>query len=437
MRTTMGSAGQPLRAAGEPGGQPMTSAQGQRAAIADQTGTARSAVTSGVPPTAFAELPRRGLAALDSVVLAPRAPLPMEMRLSPHRLGATVPLRGSDQVPAQEMPLAGYLLARALDGRKVDGVDLERLRRADESVRETRALLPHGRGNVRQDIDASRNGSSFRVDAARTSALGTPSLAARAIWAGAGKCGEHAELVTVAHAARLHTESNEAVLLLANVLIDHGWAESVIPRPLRLSSLWKPDERAIVLDAWKDGPAVFAPDSTRTQAQRLGAITLDSIRMARPELLGQAKDAARRIASEHDPRNFTSQPLPRWMQSNARTVIRSAFMERVIPRLGPQAVTSGMPGPLQVSIMATAIARELMAAPGTLDETAPGQGRVRDAARQAPAIAAATRELAKTSVRREMPMPWLPAGGQAGAAGLVRRASTMGAVAPPVLNPER
>jgi DNA-binding transcriptional regulator YdaS (Cro superfamily) len=439
--TTMGSASQPLRAAGEPGRQPVTGAPGRAAAIAGQTGAVRSTAPSGVPPTAFAELPRRGLAALDSVVLAPRAPLPIETRLSHHRLGATVPLRGGEQVPAQEMPLAGYLLARALDGRKVDGADLERLRRADESVRETRALLPHGRGNVRQDIDAGRHESTTRVDAARSSKLGTPSVAARAIWAGAGNCGEHAHLATVVHAGRLHAESNEAVLLLGNVLIDHGWAEAVIPRPLRLSSLWKPDERAIVLDAWKDGPAVFATDSTRTHAQRLGAITVRRIGAAQPELLAQAKEDARRIASEHDPRAFASEPLPRWMQTRAKTVVGSAFMERAIRRLGPQAVTSGMPAPVQVGIMATAIARELMAPPASLDQTAPGHGRVRDAARQAPAVADATRELAKTSMRRAT--PWLPAFGQGATAGLavapglVRRDTAMGAVPTPDRRPER
>jgi len=333
-------------------------------------------------------------------------PLPVELRLDYRGLAATVPMRGRAQIAPQEMPLAGYLLARALDSRKVDGDDLERLRRADESVRETRALLAVGRGNVRQDNDLSQGQASIRVDAARTLKLGSRSVEARAIWAGAGNCGEHASLASVVHASRLHAESKEAVLLLGNVLIDHGWAESVVPRPWQISSLRKPDDRAIVLDAWKDGPAVFATDSTRTQAQRIGAITFRNITAPRPELLAEAKAETQRIASMHDPRSFSAPPLPRWLQTNAKTVINSAFMERVMLKLDPGPAASGLPAGLQARILATAVARELMAPPEPLGETTPGHGRVRAAAKQAPAIVGAARELAKTTARREQ--PWMP-----------------------------
>ncbi len=376
-------------------------------------------------PSVFAELPPRGLQAVESAQLARRSPLPVESRLSYQALASTIPMRQPAHVSPQEMPLAGYLLARALDGRKVEGKDFERLRRADESVREARALLAFGRGNVKEDNEASQGEAARRLEGARAlkCKLTELSMVIRAIWAGAGNCGEHAGLTTVVHAGRLDAESNERVVMLGNLFIDHGWAESVISRPSNLSSHWKPDVEAIVLDTWKDGPAVFASDSTRTHAQWLGSIAFRTIARPQPELLADAKRAAQLVATEQDPRTLWSRRPPDWMLSNARTVVRSALVERVSAKPiteedvldtvrrstsaeNQQILHPAMPANVRREILAAGVARDLMAEPEPLEHTLEGRGRVRSAAEQAPEIIAAVGDLTKVAPRRHW--PWIP-----------------------------
>ena len=376
---------------------------------------------SPLPPSTYVELPPRGLQALDSATLSRRAPLPVESRLTSHGQAATVPLRRTDRIAPQEIPLAAYVAARALDGRKVDPEDLDRLRRSDESLREARALLPFGRGNVREDSRRGFGEAAGRVEAARSQELVdlAPSTAARAIWAGAGNCGEHAVVTTFAHAGRLDAGSGEAVVMLGNLLADHGWAESVIPGPRRLSSLWKPDDKAIVLDAWKDGPAVFAPDSTRAQWKWLGAMTFIQVEQPRAELLGKAKEDARRLALERDPRNFPPLNDP-WGLLRAQPGVSEAFVQRALSRPAPAqealaVALRGHPAPggaavlpaeIRKEIVVAGVAREFLGAPQPLEATTPGKGRVRTAVEQAPELMAAIGQIAKVQVRH--PVPWLP-----------------------------
>lgn len=385
----------------------------------------RPAGACGSRPSVFTELPPRGLQALCSVMLAPRAPLPIEPRLNHKGLAATVPMCSRAEVSPEEMPLAGYLLARALDGRKVEGKDFERLRRADESIRETRALLAFGRANVKEDNKQSRGEAFRRFEGANNLKPGSThrSLAAHWIWAGAGNCGEHAHVATFAHAGRLDSESKEEVALLANVFIDHAWVESAIPRPWNLASWWRPDEEAIVIDAWKDGPAVFAPDSTRTQGQWMSAITARRIASPQPELIAEAKIVAQDIACEQDPRALSWRPRPtEWWLSNARTVINNAFMERVLPKpvsveqvldtvrkSSPAASTEtfhpATPAEVRKEILAVGVARDLMAAPESMEHTPQGRGRVWSAAGQAPTLIDAVGSLTKNTPRRYQ--PWM------------------------------
>jgi hypothetical protein len=392
------------------------------AAAASRSGgtVAGGAAASPSRDTQFAELPPRGLQAIGGMVLAPRAPLHFESRLTRPGLASTVPLRGRDDVARAELPLAGYLLARALDGRKVTGKALERLRRADESVRETRALLAYGRGNVKEDNPSNFFEAYTRLVGARNLKDVPPSMSARAIWAGAGYCTEHAQVVVSAHAARLDEDSKETVSLLGNVLIDHGWAESVIPRPGNLSALWKPDEQAIVLDAWKDGPAVFAVDSTRTHAQWLGALALRRVDSPQPELLAEAKSVAQDIALKHDPRNLSAVRPPGWAFSNARSVVSAVFVMRVSAKPAPvkevlEKLPEGsfdkehppvMPADLRKDILAASIARDLMAPPEPLQDTPIGHGRVRSAAKQVEVISNALPGLTDVTARRAI--PWIP-----------------------------
>jgi hypothetical protein len=370
------------------------------------------------------------LQALESATLSRRALVPLESRLTAYGQAATVPLRRADRIAVQEIPLAAYVAARALDGRKVDAEDLDRLRRSDESLREARALLPFGRGNVREDHRQGFGEAGARVEAARTFEFATltPSVAARAIWAGAGNCGEHAVVTTLAHAGRL-AGSGETVVMLGNVVADHGWAESVIPSPAKLSSLWKPNEKTIVLDAWKDGPAVFAPDSTRVQWKWLSASTFIQVDRPRADMLGQAKSDARHLAFERDPRNVPPLKNP-WGLLRAQSGVSPAFVQRALSkpvsaqkaldvvlkghpdRPGEATTASVLPAEIRKEILVAGVAREFLGEPQPLEATARGQGRVRAAADHAPALMAAMGRLADVQVRQHV--PWhLPSFGAA------------------------
>jgi hypothetical protein len=171
---------------------------------------------------------------------------------------------------ADELPLAGYLLTCALDGRPVAPPDVARLRRANASVNETRALLRHGRGNVDVDVRATGNETRWRTKAARTqkdqfdgrtgerwvdfTTQATHSAAAASVF-GAGNCGEHTSTTAVYHSRRL--EEHETVHYVKGKQIGHTWAEA----RLSASGGSGDRERAIVLDAWADGPAVLASDA--------------------------------------------------------------------------------------------------------------------------------------------------------------------------------
>jgi hypothetical protein len=364
------------------------------------------------------ELPARGLQALESPTLARRPSLPIDSRLSHRSLTATVPMRKRTEVSQQEMPLAGYLLARSLDGRKVEGQDLERLRRADESVREARALLPYGRGNVKEDDNASPGAATTQLAGGRglKSDLAETLTTTSAIWAGAGNCGEHAALTTVAHAGRLNADLNEQVIIRGDRLFDHAWTESVIPRPWNISSLWKPAQGTIVLDAWKDGPAVFAVDSTRTQAQWLVSSALVTISQPQPELLADAKRDAQLIATEQDPSSLSKLRLPNGDLLNARSVVSSEFMQRVSAEPpatenvlatvqkshgeGWETLHPAMPANVRKEILATSVVRDLLDAPEPLEHTLQGHGRVRSAADQAAAVIGALGDLRKVGPRQ-------------------------------------
>lgn len=69
------------------------------------------------------------------------------------------------KLPRHEVPLAGYLLDKAVIGDPVEQQDIPRLMRANDTVHETRARFPYGRGNVANDIAASNHASSQRAQA--------------------------------------------------------------------------------------------------------------------------------------------------------------------------------------------------------------------------------------------------------------------------------
>lgn len=163
-----------------------------------------------------------------------------------------------------ELSLSSYLLARAIDGRPVEDEDLQSLRKANDTVNETRRTLKYGRGNVKLDLLNTKGESSWRTIAGqnicddqweRTKVKGSSENfltleAATAAFTGAGSCGEHGSVAAHIHAAKL--SAGEKVHRVDHRTKDHGWAES---------SVGTDHEDRIVMDAWASGSAVFAPDS--------------------------------------------------------------------------------------------------------------------------------------------------------------------------------
>ncbi|MGY4730916.1 hypothetical protein [Burkholderia pyrrocinia] len=150
-------------------------------------------------------------------------------------------------VVVDDIDFAGYLLARATDHRTIDGNVLDGLRKANNTVNETREWLRHGRGNVDADLDKSRE-PAWRTEFCRShSEAGSDRAVAMAMKMGAGYCGEHAKVAIALHADKL--DVGETVHHRSLKFGDHAWAECQLPNGDR-----------VIMDAWCDGPAVMAED---------------------------------------------------------------------------------------------------------------------------------------------------------------------------------
>lgn len=161
-------------------------------------------------------------------------------------------------MPVEKMALAGYLLARHVDGRPAEGEDLARLDLADDTLIETRRGLRVGRGNVDVDIQRTGHESTQRVRIARSFAevwSSTPerhpriAMAATALFVQAGNCGDHASVALSLHAGKL--SPGETANLVKPSGIDHEFVE------IRTT---EGREHDVVIDAWGDGPVIMATD---------------------------------------------------------------------------------------------------------------------------------------------------------------------------------
>lgn len=194
---------------------------------------------------------------------------PQSSASAPPRAGlvrASVEGQASTGIARHELALAAYLTARLIVGRPVDPEDIARLRKANDSVDETRQRLPLGRGNVIEDIDATDGDSMWRANAAHSYAYhldrqhGVPpsdlpqqtlhqAVAATAF--AAGRCGEYSPTAAVLHTSRL--QPGESLHIVSDS--SHQWTEARIGDDR---------DRAVVLDAWASGPPVLAPDGSHT-----------------------------------------------------------------------------------------------------------------------------------------------------------------------------
>lgn len=217
------------------------------------------------PTAPTARAPRRASGALQDLARRPASSeQPVNITASPEREVRTTRTALSDS----ECQLGGYVLARQIDGRPVEGAELERLKRANATVMETRQALAHGRGNVANDIRDSHGQSTIRTVAGRRIARKyLPSTciprknplfkyaadvraAAGAMAAQAGNCGDHASVAAFLHAPKL--EDGERVCAVSSTTVDHVWAE--------LRGQTSDRAHDIVMDAWGKGPAIFAED---------------------------------------------------------------------------------------------------------------------------------------------------------------------------------
>jgi hypothetical protein len=234
-----------------------------------------------------------------------------------------------------ELALAGYLLARAIDGRPVPSSEVSRLRTGNTSVNQTRQSLKHGRGNVDVDVRSTGNESRWRMKAARNfkdeldrrsgkswedySTQVTYSAAAASVF-GAGNCGEHASATSVYHSSRL--QDQEQVHYVSSPSVRHAWAESRLPGV----SISGESDRTVVMDAWASGPAVLATDA-RFARRRDG---VRSVLQFNSETGRTARISTNDLILEA--RSMGTAELERRVQRTATPAARfAAFIDSVLP----------------------------------------------------------------------------------------------------------
>lgn len=244
----------------------------------------------------------------------------------------------SDVFPVQTQQLGGYLVGRRLAGKADGNERIARLVKANDTVHEAREALSFGRGNVSTDLDATNGESAQRVAAGRVltnrlreggARLGVSHTVAVAELVKAGLCSEHGDVSVHRHVPKL--EPGDQVHKVAAPDADHGWAEWRRPG--------SPLKNAIVMDAWAEGPAVFAEDGKYTNSEvpdearvsryaygtALGRRALSSVERAKEQLSSVTAhfDRARESLAEagYAPeRERVWQPEP---------VISSSFAEQV------------------------------------------------------------------------------------------------------------
>jgi hypothetical protein len=170
-------------------------------------------------------------------------------------------------MPGEAVPAAAYRLARHVDRRPVDREGVERLALADQALAQARHSLPEGRGNV----DPDRATAELPAAAAQmlhrelvemgfqrgpdpaVSVFATAAMTGKVF--GAGVCDNYAGLAALSYGVKAQEAGRppqEQVRILSHEENEHTWAEVHAPEE---------DAPAIVMDGWRDGPAVFAEDA--------------------------------------------------------------------------------------------------------------------------------------------------------------------------------
>ncbi|KAF7964011.1 hypothetical protein AWV80_03210 [Cupriavidus sp. UYMU48A] len=248
------------------------------------------------------------------------------------------PSGGAGVFPRQTQQLGAYLVGRRLVGRFDSDAQVARLKQANDTVHEAREALSFGRGNVSMDLDITDGESGQRVAAGRVltkrledsgAALGVSHTVAMAELVKAGLCSEHGDVSIHRHIPKL--APSDQVHKVAAPDVDHGWAEWRRPG--------SPLKNAIVMDAWAEGPAIFAedgkythpdvPDENRVSryaySSALGRRALSNVQRAKERLsaVGHHVDQARHSLAES---GYMPEEERIWQP---QPVISPAFAERV------------------------------------------------------------------------------------------------------------
>jgi len=292
---------------------------------------------------------------------------------------------------------AGYLFIRAAQGRHVDGEDLATLHRGQVAVERARDALPNGRGNVVGDpphaqeyASALRHVTWPRVKEevmagiqghADPHAAVVGNYAGAVSFMGAGNCGDHGA-VGLAALGKLIGRGEQA-MLVAHPL-DHNWA--VLSRDHRATDV-RPND--VVVDAWAEGPAIFASDGrfwdpgvvsvAARLAPRSGRLAAATAEETKQRLAATTTPAAEVHAfyeqySGTDTTMWTSTPVLN--EDHAREVLTDANEPKNVPSYyGDEKIG------LRQQVLAAGVARSLGAGVG-------------DAAKMAPAVIEAAVQLA-------------------------------------------
>ena len=187
----------------------------------------------------------------------------------------TVPALRCAPLDANECRQAGYQLAAHLVEGPLAHHTARRLARAHSTVGRVRQALHHGRGNVREDIEASDGLARVGLVMVRHGLAGV-SVPGLALHVAAGNCGEHAALSQVMHGPAMI--AGERVHHVRSGSRDHSWTES------RMEPGDPGVGDPVVLDAWSPDPAALKRHTVLAD----NAVTFDA---APPMTPGEARAA--------------------------------------------------------------------------------------------------------------------------------------------------
>jgi hypothetical protein len=262
------------------------------------------------------------------------------------------------------------MTASSLIGQPLSSDDVDRLRRANATLDETRTLLEYGRGNVTSDGCRTGYQNRYRAAAARTlirelnrqygghlDAQHVAHSAAAALSLGAGGCGQYSAVSTVLHAARM--SEDERVHIMDSP--DHNWTE--------VRTVGN-DARPITIDGWSNGLAVLASDSAQASRPQASVVELDRdsalaalshTRTLVRGLIENPQDIQRRIDSKVPFLAPIANKILDPLMCSERSVVSRDFTDRV-----RQQMEAG--GSRATASHAVAIARSLGSSPATLHD---------------------------------------------------------------------